>query len=175
MSAKSRSSPGPRASARQTRRHATHDYGAGTIEEDIKALERMTLGELRTQWTERLGGQAPPIQSPDVLRGLLACRIQAQAFGGLSPQSRRRLNELAKTFARDPRHAPVLALNLRPGTILSREWRGTMHRVEVTEDGFIYDGRRFDTLSELARHITGTRWSGPAFFGLRRSKPERAA
>jgi hypothetical protein len=50
-----------------------------------------------------------------------------------------------------------------------------MHRVQVTEDGFAYDGRRFDTLSELARHITGTRWSGPAFFGLRRSKSERAA
>jgi hypothetical protein len=88
---------------------------------------------------------------------VLAWRIQADAFGGLDQQTRKLLRD------RRPSREPVVA----PGTIIIKQWRGQRHHLEASGDGFLYDGRRWNSLSEVAREITGTRWNGPRFFGLR--------
>ena len=128
------------------------------INDEVRALERLDLEGLRTEWRRRYG--APPkLRSPDLLRRMLGWRIQAAAFGGLDAETRRRLRR--PTAARPLTPAPT------SGTRLTREWKGARHEVEVVVGGFIYDGRRFASLSEIARSITGARWNGPRFFGLR--------
>ena len=134
----------------------------------IAGLASMSLAQLRTEWARRQKRPPPPCRSKEVLRGLLAWAIQEKAYGGLHAETRRRLRELKVGVAYDgaaPRHP---ATQLMPGTVLTREWRGTLHRVCVLEGGFSYDGKSFDDLSSIARTITGTRWSGPRFFGLKR-------
>lgn len=127
-----------------------------SIEAEIAALERANLEQLRQHWRRRYG--APPrLRSVMLLRHVLAWRIQSDAFGGLSSETRRLL--------RDPRppREPIVA----PGTTITRDWRGERHVVEATGDGFLYHGKQWKNLSEVARAITGTRWNGPRFFGLR--------
>ena len=92
----------------------------------------------------------------------MAWNIQADALGGLDADTRRRLRGHA---------APALSGRLAPGTLLTREWKGLAQVVEATGDGFLFKGRKFRSLSEVARAITGTRWNGPRFFGLRTEEP----
>jgi hypothetical protein len=99
------------------------------------------------------------------LRLLLAWRLQEARLGGLSVKARRQLRQLAGAV--DPgkplaRAGPAL----KSGMVLAREWKGVTHRVHVLEDGFAHEGKVYATLSEAARAITGTRWSGPRFFGV---------
>ena len=88
-------------------------------------------------------------------------------MGGLAPAQRRHLADLAARLERDPETALSLPLRIKPGTRLIRAWRGERHQVTVLEHGFEYRGERHGSLSAIARAITGTRWSGPAFFGLK--------
>ncbi len=90
----------------------------------------------------------------------------AEAFGGLDLPSERKLREIADTLERTGTYEPKQRRDLSPGVVVTREWNGAVHRVAVTTGGFEYDGRRFKSLSDVARTITGTRWSGPRFFGL---------
>jgi len=122
----------------------------------LRQLETAALLELRTEW-ERRYGAAPRLRSPDLLRRILAWRIQAAEGGGLDRVTRRLL-------AGSPAGADTL---LGEGTVITREWKGIRHEVEVTDGGYIYRGERWKSLSEVARSITGTRWNGPRFFGLR--------
>ena len=92
----------------------------------------------------------------------VAHKLQELAYGGLSPAARRILIGL-----KEPASAKPTPRALRPGTELLREWQGTTHRVTVMEDGVVYGGKRYGSLSEVARAITGSRWSGPRFFGLK--------
>ena len=106
---------------------------------------------------------------------VLAYRLQEVAFGGLKPATRRRLQQIAKALAADPRASIVDSPSIKPGTRLVREWKGRPHTVTVVEDGFQYSGKRYSSLSEIARLITGTRWSGPLFFGLKTSRSKERA
>jgi hypothetical protein len=128
------------------------------INEEVRALARLDLEGLRDEWRRRYGWP-PVLRSPDLVRHMLAWRIQVAAFGGLDSETRRRLRRSSVPTPVSP--GPT------PGTRISREWKGVSHEVEVTADGFTYDGRRFGSLSEVARTITGARWNGPRFFGLR--------
>jgi hypothetical protein len=126
------------------------------IEATIARLETQGLAELREEWRRRYG--APPrLRSDTLLRHVLAWRIQAEVFGYLDEQTRKLLRD-----TRPPREPIVPA-----GTIITRDWRGVRHQVEAAADGFLYDGKLWNSLSEVARAITGTRWNGPRFFGLR--------
>jgi len=126
----------------------------------LTKLESADLDGLREEWRRRYG--APPrLRSKTLLRHLLAWRVQAERFGGLDEETRRLLRD-----ERLPRE-PLVA----PGAVITREWRGVTHQIEATGDGFLYDGRRWKSLSEIARAITGTRWNGPRFFGLREAQP----
>jgi hypothetical protein len=100
--------------------------------------------------------------------------LQVKLYCGLKPETRRRLKQLYKAFKADPRHTPSSNLGLKPGLVLTREWNGTEHRVTVLEKGFEYRGESYGSLSQVARRIAGSRWSGPAFFGLKRRREARA-
>jgi hypothetical protein len=138
-----------------------------TLEAEIAVLGGLGLHELREVWRRRLG---PPPQhiSVELTRRRLAYELQVREYGGLKPETRRRLRQFYKAFKADPQYKPTSNLGLKPGLVLAREWNGTEHRVTVLEKGFEYRGERFGSLSEVARRITGSRWSGPAFFGLKR-------
>jgi hypothetical protein len=123
---------------------------------DLQRLEKMDLNDLRQEWAQR-HGVVPRLRSPDLIRRVLAWRIQVAAEGDLDAATRRRL------LGQRPGPEQVL----RPGTILTRDYLGRRHEVEVVEDGFLHDGRKWRSLSQIACHITGVRWNGPRFFGLR--------
>jgi hypothetical protein len=113
-------------------------------------------------------GRPPPACSRRqfLVRGL-AHRLQENALGGLAPAQRRHLADLAARLKGDPGTTLSLPLRIKPGTRLIRAWRGERHQVTVLEHGFEYRGERHGSLSAIARAITGTCWSGPAFFGLK--------
>jgi hypothetical protein len=127
---------------------------------EVAKLEGLGLEDLRAAWRERYG--APPtLRSPEILALMLAWRIQADRHGGLDPDLRRSLRRPAP--ARNE-GAPTPTA----GTTLVREWQGAPHEVTVlVEGGFVYRGQLFRSLSQIARAITGSRWNGPRFFGLR--------
>jgi hypothetical protein len=126
----------------------------------LAALEEMGAADLRSLWTKLTDSPAPRI-SPRLLRLALAWEIQASVHGGLSRATQQRLAQLA----RGDTHTTLA----RAGMRLVREWNGQAHVVTIGEDKIIrWNGREWRSLSEVARAITGTRWSGPVFFGLRK-------
>ncbi len=133
------------------------------------SIQAVDIKTLRRVWEQWFGDSPPRCQSKEVLRRLLAWCAQAERFGGLSRDAKRRLKVL--TAARDRGSTDVAEPGsiLKPGAMLTREWRGVVHRVHVLEDGFALDGKRYSSLSLVARTITGARWSGPRFFGLGRA------
>ena len=104
---------------------------------------------------------------------ILAYRIQEKAYGGLKPSTRKRLQRLAEELERDPKAQIQSHQQIKTGTKLLRQWQGETHNVMVADDGFDYRNKRYKSLSEIAREITGTRWSGPLFFGLKQARKAR--
>jgi hypothetical protein len=142
----------------------------------LKALPEMNRTALCKQWQEHFRKPAPDGVRKELLVRVLAYGIQEQAYGGLSAQSRRRLDEVAAAMSTgDPKAVVSNMVSARPGTQLIRSWRGKTHTVRIEESGYQYDGRRYRSLSEIARHITGTQWSGPLFFGLKSQKTKEEA
>jgi hypothetical protein len=101
---------------------------------------------------------------------ILAYRVQEQAFGGLNSKTRRRLDQIANAMGKNQNTAIANMARSKPGTRLIRSWQGKTHTVTIEESGYQYQGRQYRSLSEIARHITGTQWSGPLFFGLKSRK-----
>jgi hypothetical protein len=97
----------------------------------------------------------------------IAYRLQERAFGGLQPLTRRLLARVAAETAAGSSPKKPQTRKAQTGTILIREWQGNAHRVSILDDGVSFNGKRYRSLSEVAREITGSRWSGPRFFGLR--------
>ena len=142
------------------------------IDAAIERLNRMSLDELRAEWVKQKKRPAPGCRSKELLRGLLAYAIQEKAYGGLKAETKRRLREINPKAAGSGKAGAPRKARLMSGTLLSREWRGTTYRVMVLENGFSFNGQPYADLSTIARTITGTRWSGPRFFGL--NKPGQA-
>jgi hypothetical protein len=115
------------------------------------------------------GGKAPTHLSRHLLFRLLAYRLQAEHLGDLDPGSKRLLDrsDSPEDASRRAGNAVRATKSLRPGTVLGREWNGEMHRVAVLAEGFAWNGTTYPSLSKVAFAITGTRWNGPRFFGLR--------
>ncbi len=141
---------------------------AEILESEIELLETLGLHALRKHWTKHLGEPPPPYRSADLLRRTLAYRLQERAAGGLSPEITRRLRKIFRDMGHGTGPAFNGVLHIKPGTVLTREWKGVLHQVRVLEDGFEHEGKSFSSLSEVACRITGTRWSGPLFFGLKK-------
>ena len=142
------------------------------LAETLAGLDGLPKEELRDRWAELYGGEPPKRMAHDLLCRCIAYRIQEQALGGLRPATRRRLLKLAGQVEKGLEVPRPTVRRVTSGARLFREWRGEMHRVTVLEDGFEYRDRRYRSLSVIARAITGTRWSGPLFFGLKK-RPER--
>lgn len=136
---------------------------------EIAHLNDLGLAELRSAWKERLG-TPPAATSTELMRRWLSWELQAQAKGGFDATTRRRLRQLGKVFRGDPPSTPLPDIGPSPGSLLTREWNGVTHRVMVLEERFAWNGQKYDSLSEIAFRITGTRWSGPRFFGLRQQR-----
>jgi hypothetical protein len=143
---------------------------ADLLRERLTDLAGRELDELRIEW-RRLYRSAPPLRlSRDLLQRSIAHRLQEEALGGLSSAAQRQLAALARTLAANGKPPPVApAARLKPGTTLMREWHGRTHPVVVLEKGFEHEGRHYASLTRIAHMITGAHWSGPRFFGLRRT------
>jgi Protein of unknown function (DUF2924) len=134
---------------------------------EIAGLESLDLNQLKAQWKLLYEAEAPPHLSRDLLRRAVAYRMQEKVLGGLKPATRRLLERVAvDARARKPTKV-VPVRKVGPNTILIREWGGTRHEVTIVENGAMFRGRRFRSLSQVAQVITGSRWSGPLFFGLK--------
>jgi hypothetical protein len=136
---------------------------------EIACLTRLATGELRERWRAMRG--KPPSQQigRSFLIRAIAYRLQERAYGGLQPATCRLLARAVEETALGSAHQPQVRM-AQSGTILIREWHGTAHRVTMLDEGITFNGKRYRSLSEVARAITGSRWSGPRFFGLR-SRP----
>ena len=141
---------------------------------EITALESLDTAQLIERWKALYGTEPPPRSSRDFLTRALAYRLQERVLGGLSAATRRLLEQVAHdaSVRRPVKLAPTR--KLRPGAILLREWGGVQHQVTVLENGVLFRGKQYRSLSEVARLITGSRWSGPLFFGLRARAREAA-
>lgn len=134
----------------------------------LAELAYVDLAGLRARWLTVTGRPAPPSFRSTFLRQALAYEIAVAATGGLRASTKRQLKLLAEA-ARQGRFLEALqTVSLRPGTQLIRVWEGRTYRVDVTTDGFVLEGKKYRSLSALAREITGTSWNGWAFFGVRR-------
>jgi hypothetical protein len=143
------------------------------VEAELDRLAVMPIAQLRLRYREVFRDDAPKAFGPDLLRRSVAHQIQEKAYGGLSRSTQRLLDQMMKAFAAKPTGKIILPRRIKPGSVLVREWKGRSHRVTVLTDGFAYDGTTYSNLSEIAVLITGTRWNGPRFFGLR-SKTEES-
>ena len=146
----------------------------GLIEAELERLPSMPIVELRALWRAKFKSDPPKAFGPDLLRRSIAYKIQEDAYGGLDRATARLLKGLMAQLAKSNGRI-VLPRRIKPGAILVRHWKGQSHRVTVLEDGFAYQGTPFESLSEIAREITGTRWSGPSFFGLKQARHARGA
>ena len=137
----------------------------------LSELSTAARAELLALWSATWGTPPAGVQANrELLASALAWQLQERKFGGLTTATRRKLRVLARVHQRRQRspRLRVASTNLRPGTVIIRQWRGAEHTVTVLADGFQHRGTVYGSLSQVAREITGTHWNGPAFFGLRR-------
>jgi hypothetical protein len=152
------------------RRTQVLDHDA--LASEIASLSKLDIDGLRERWKATFGMAPSRDISRSFLTRAIAYRLQEKALGGLKPSTRRLLTEFADDRANGSAVAAAPSRIVRPGAVLVREWRGIHHHISVLEKGFSFRGKRYRSLSEVAREITGTRWSGPLFFGLKRSQEE---
>ena len=146
----------------------------GKLDIEIARLRGLDVEELRARWHTVFRRRAPPHLPRHLLLRILAYRLQADHLGDLDAETRRLLDRSGspagiKKLVADLKRRQI---DLRPGTMLAREWNDQLHRVMVLADGFSWNDKIYSSLSEVAFAITGTRWSGPRFFGLR-DRPQK--
>ena len=155
--------------------------GPADLRRLVSSLQNLDRRQLLLQWRNHLGG-TPPAHLPSwLLARVLAYRLQAAAFGDLQPGLLRELKD-AGDRGSEPETAPFVnrspatrdGIDLRPGSILAREWRGKLERVTILEDGYAWNGKTYGSLSVIAKAITGTTWNGHRFFGLRAGRKSPA-
>jgi hypothetical protein len=142
------------------------------VEAELDQLATMPVAGLRVRYRQLFRNDPPKAFGPDLLRRSVAHRIQETAYGGLPRPIRRLLDQMIREYAAKPGGRIVMPRRVKPGSMLVRQWKGKSHRVTVLAEGFAYDGKTFGNLSEIAVLITGTRWNGPRFFGLRSKTAE---
>jgi len=138
------------------------------LSEQIATLPSLNKAQLLVIWAENFSKDPPPNLRKELMVPLLAYRIQEREFGGLSHAARRRLREVAASLNTEKPSQERPDSSSQSGTRLLRMWRGEMHEVKAIGNGYLYRGQTYSSLSRIAREITGTRWSGPLFFGVRK-------
>src|SRR3984893_7403089 len=145
-----------------------------TLDSDIAALPTLSAHELRVVWRGLRCGEPTAGSSRDLMLREIAYKMQERAHGGLAPAIKRRLRALAEEIEVNGGAAPAPTFLLKPGTRPRREGGGRTYTVIVLEDGFEAEGERYQSLTQIARRITGAHWSGPRFFGLRTASVQSA-
>jgi hypothetical protein len=139
-----------------------------SLSEQIATLPSLNKAQLLAIWAANFSKDPPPNLRKELMVPILAYRMQEKEFGGLSHSARRRLREIADSLD-TKKPSQELPDSAPPnGTRLLRMWKGEMHEVFATGNGYLYRGETYSSLSKIAREITGTRWSGPLFFGVRK-------
>ncbi len=150
---------------RRTVARSRASSGLASAEAELIRLAYADAKSLAPRWRVVFGGRAPDLPRALLLRILAAYRIQADAAGDLDPTTIQLLDRLGRGEISE---IPLPELRaVKPGTLLVREWEGTLQRVVVLESGFAWNGVTYESLSKVARALTGTNWNGPRFFGLR--------
>jgi Protein of unknown function (DUF2924) len=144
-----------------------HSKDRGALSREIEALSDLTIDELKKRWRSNYACAPPGRCSKQLLVAAIAYRMQERAFGGLKPSVVRRLDWIADGSDEPQIVKTRPVTQASPGTVLIRDWRGQSHHVTVLERGVLYRKENYRSLSQVARVITGTRWSGPLFFGLK--------
>jgi hypothetical protein len=146
---------------------------SNSVLSQIAALKTMAVADLKGRWRELFDTEPPPYNRR-FLESRLTYRIQELAYGGLKPETLERLVALAQQLDGNPTK-PARSAQNRPiaGTRLVREWQGTEHCITVRDEGYEYQGRTYKSLSAIARLITGTRWNGWIFFGLKNQRTQQ--
>jgi hypothetical protein len=138
--------------------------------EALSRLPNLDLRELREEWGRLYKADASPHLSRELLIRAVAYRMQEVVLGGLRPEPQRQLRQIAQELKSGGQATRRLRPQLKPGTRLLREWQGQTYEVMVLDGGFSWQGTRCNSLSAIARKITGTAWSGPLFFGLKQNR-----
>jgi hypothetical protein len=148
----------------------------GTEPEQLfSELHQASMAELKERWRAFYRNEPHRRMSRELLTRAVAYALQEQLFGGLNAETRQLLERTAAEVSTKRTLSTQACGHARPGSVLIREWHGSSHQVTVQADGVVYRKQRYRSLSEVARLITGTRWSGPLFFGLKASKARRRA
>jgi hypothetical protein len=133
-----------------------------SLAKELAGLQSLTRLELMAEWKKTWGSKAPFNISQNLLLLAFAYRLQEKLYGGLKPHIKAKLRQIAGG------HSKIQTVpQIKSGTRLLREWRGSTHEVLVLDDGVQYRGEKYRSLSEVAKVVTGSKWSGPVFFGLR--------
>jgi hypothetical protein len=140
-----------------------------SIEQQLEDLKSWNRRQLLTEWKKLFGLQAPKSISKSLMIRAISYRWQEKIYGGLSAADQKLLDRLAAAFEKNPSNFQP-QLQIKTGTRLRRLYQGKVHEVTTAQNGFLYDGDRYRSLSEIARVITGTRWNGLVFFGLKGPK-----
>lgn len=141
------------------------------ISNQIVTLSSLNRAQLLPIWADNFSTDPPPKLRKELMVPILAYRIQERQFGGLSHNARKQLQEIARTLpSKRLKMGEAKTVNTAENARFIRLWRGEIHEVVCLKDGFEYKGRRFTSLSRIAREITGTQWSGPVFFGTKEKK-----
>ena len=138
-----------------------------SISQPLASLPNLNKPALCGLWQQLFRSQPPLKMRKGLILRVIAYGLQEQEFGGLNNAQVRRLRQLASALETNPNATVSSRPPIKPGTRLVREWKQQVHTVEVDAVGYHYKGARYESLSEFARLITGTRWSGPLFFGLK--------
>lgn len=142
------------------------------VEAELDKLGSLPIAILRVRYRELFRSEPPPAFGPDLLRRSIAQRVQERAYGGLSRETKKLIRQLVRSMASGKAGRLEVPQRIKPGSELVRVWNDQTHRVTVLAKGFAYQGEVFTSLSEIASLITGTRWNGPKFFGLRTKNKE---
>lgn len=158
---------------------ATDNNQSKAVEVEIAHLRDLDLAGLRARWRSTTGRTAPGRLPRHLLFRILAYRLQADVWGDLDKATIRTLDRLGRGDGPDPDGTKALPVPgdgaVQPGTVLMREWNGIEHRVMALDAGFAWNGTTYSSLSQVACAITGTRWSGPRFFGTKRAVAREGA
>ena len=149
------------------------DLAPQDLKTEIERIQSLDIPALRERWTALFGTNPSPRLGRVFMIRAIAYRMQERVFGGLKPSTQRVLDRFSEAGGKKTQpHAPQQRAGV--GTVLIRQWKGVQHRVTVLDSDVLYRNRRYKSLSEVARTITGTHWSGPLFFGMKKRTKEAA-